>query len=108
MLKRSASLGQITFVVILSCSEVFKGSFAATLTRSLTRDLSCLPGNVFVDPSAPDEPTALVSFFRRVYARSPAAAIGEPILSGRRKPSVRIDETIRKTHSFTTLQPEIN
>ena len=39
-----------------------------------TRNLCNMPGNVFVDPSAPDEPTA--SSLVNVYARSPTATCG--------------------------------
>ena len=62
-----------------------------------------MPGNVFVDPSAPDEPTAL--FLRNVYARSPTATIGEPMLSSTGKLVARFDETNKETQKLAISHP---
>ena len=55
-----------------------------------------MPRNVFVDPSARVDETALSQ--RNVYARSPTATIGEPVLP-------RIGETHKETPSFTMSKP---
>ena len=65
-----------------------------------------MPRSVFVEPSAPDEPTA--SSLRNVHARRPTATHGEPVLSSTGRPVARIDETDKHTQSFTTSTPSFS
>ena len=69
-----------------------------------TRDLrrKCW-ATFFVGTSAPDEPTAPI--LRNVYARSPTATFGEPMLSSTGKPVARFDETSNEEQSFTIPDP---
>ena len=61
---------------------------------------SCgMPGNVFANPFALNEPTASCS--RNVYARSPTATHGEPVFLSAGRPGARIDETNKDTQSLT-------
>ena len=58
-----------------------------------------MPAIVFVDPSAPDEPTAPLCL-RNMHERSPTATFGKPVLSSTGKPVKRFDES-NKAQSFT-------
>ena len=87
-----------------SCSDFFLGKLRRDSYPQLnTRDLCSMEGNVFVVPSAPDDPTAPP--LRSVYARSPTATTGEPMLSSTGKSAARFDETNMETQSFTIPNP---
>ena len=60
-----------------------------------------MPGNVFVNSPAPDEPIA--SSLRNVYASSPTAAYGEPVFLSTERSAARINETKKDTQSFTAI-----
>ena len=62
-----------------------------------------MPENVFVNPSAPDEPTA--PLLRNVYAKGPTATSGEPMVSSTGELVARFDETDKETQSFTIPNP---
>ena len=68
-----------------------------------TRNLCGMPKNVFVNPSAPEKPTASSS--RHVYARNPTVTQGEPLLSSTGRPGARINETHKDTQSFSIPAP---
>ena len=105
LLKRPPALDHSTSRVILLVVRVFlvkpRRDFGPQL---FTRNLSSMPGNVFVDPSAPDEPTAPF-FVRRVYARSPTATVGEPTLPSTGKPAAIFHETNKVTQHITMPNP---
>ena len=68
-----------------------------------TRNSCGVPGNVFENPSASDEPTASCS--GNVYARSPTATLGEPVFLNTGRSEARVDQMERNTKSFTIPTP---
>ena len=85
------------------CSELL-GKLCCDCSRQLdTRNLCSMPGNVSVDPSAPDETTA--SSLRHVHARNPTATYGETVFSSTRRHVARIDEINTETQGFMIPTP---
>ena len=64
-----------------------------------------MPGNVFVDPSAPDEPTA--SSVRNLYAKKVSLLpLASPCFQAQGDPQ-RNDETNKDTQRFTILTRDL-